>query len=105
MSKPVLVSVAPGVWIDPIARRDIPPEDYVLLDAAGLRRIGLGASQEKLLRRLEYAGIIKCYQITPRRRLLAMSTWRAHLAALDADPEYWERPENRRRWRTACLAV
>ncbi len=101
-----LIAIAPGVYIDPLARRDLDPrEDYVMLDAAGLKRLGLTPAQDKLLRRLEYAGLIKCHQITPRRRLLVLSTWQRHLEAVDSDPDFWEKPENRRRWRIACLSV
>lgn len=106
MTKSNLITVAPGVFIDPLIRSDLDPaEQYVLLDSNGLRRLGLTPSQEKLLLRLEYAGLIKTHKITPRRRLLSLSSWQQHLHAVDADPEYWEKPDNKRRWRTACLAI
>ena len=106
MPEKTLIAICPGIYIDPLQRKDLDPaEDYVLLDAAGLRRLGLTPAQDKLLRRLEYAGLITCHQITPRRRLLKLDTWRRHLANVDADPEYWEKPENRRRWRVACLSA
>jgi hypothetical protein len=106
MATSTLITVAPGVFIDPLIRRDIDPaEQYILLDATGLRRLGLTGAQEKLLLRLEYAGLIKTHKITPRRRLLNLSSWQRHLEAVDADPDYWDHPERRRRWRLACLAV
>jgi len=101
-----LITVAPGIYIDPLIRRELDPtEEYVMLDAAGLKRLGLTPAQEKLLLRLEYAGKVRIHKITPRRRLLTLSSWKAHLAAVDSDPEYWDKPENRRQWRLACLAI
>jgi hypothetical protein len=99
-----LITVAPGVYIDPLVRTDIDTsEEYILLDAHGFRRLGLTPSQDKMLRRLEYAGRIKTYQITPRRRLLKLSTWRAHLREVEENPEFWEGAEIQRRWRAAKL--
>ncbi len=101
-----LISVAPGVFIDPIIRREIAPgEQYVLLDYAGLKSLGLTPSQEKMILRLDYAGLIKTHKITPRRRLLSISSWQQHLDAVDRDPDFWDRPENKRRWRLACLSI
>lgn len=105
-NKQNLITVAPGVYIDPLVRSDIEPTDeYVLLDANGLRRLGLTPSQEKLLRRMAYAGLIKTHQITPRRHLLKLSTWQQHLQNVEQDPEFWEKQENIRRWRVAVLAT
>jgi hypothetical protein len=101
-----LITVAPGVFIDPLIRREIDPaEQYILLDAAGLKKLGLTSSQEKLLLRLEHAGLINTHKITPRRRLLNLSSWQRHLDAVDADPDFWENPDRRRRWRLACLSI
>jgi hypothetical protein len=101
-----LITIAPGVFIDPLQRTELDPQDqYVLLDAHGLRRLGLSASQEKLLLRLDYAGLIKLHQITPRRRLLNLSTWQQHLRNVDEDPDYWKKTDTLRRWRMACMSV
>ena len=102
----VLLSVAPGVYINPLEREDFDPEsEYVLLDEKGLRSLGVGPEQCKTLARLDHCGLIKIHSITPRRRLLDLATWRAHLEAVREDPEFWEKPHMRRRWRIACLAV
>jgi hypothetical protein len=103
-----LITVAPGVFVDPAIRHDIDPrQEYVLLDAAGYRSLGLTESlaHRKLINRLEYAGKIKCHQITPRRKLLCLSTWRKHLTAVETDPDFWDRPEHKRTWRIACMST
>jgi hypothetical protein len=101
-----LITIAPGVYVDPLLRTDLDPEEkYVLLDAHGLKRLGLSAAQERLLLRLDFAGLIKLHQITPRRRLLNLSTWQQHLRNVDEDPEYWKKAENLRRWRVACMSA
>jgi len=102
----VLIELAPGIWIDPLKRQDLSPrQEWVLLDQKGLARLGLGQSQMKLLERLDHAGRIEVFKITPRRKLLKLSSWRDHLEGVRSDPELWERPEMRRRWRLACLAI
>jgi hypothetical protein len=104
--KPTLVTIAPGIYIDPLMRREIDiTQQYILLDAAGLRSLGLSSSQEKLIRRLEYAGCITIFRIAPRRRLLSLQSWNAHIDAVAGDPDFWDKPENKRRWRIACLAI
>lgn len=101
-----LITIAPGVYIDPLVRKEIEPtEEYILLDSNGLKRLGLTASQEKLLRRMAFAGLIKTHQITPRRHLLKLSTWQQHLQNVERDPEFWERRENIRRWRMAVAST
>ena len=102
-----LVKVAPGVYLNPFERRDIEPGEhgYVLLDDKGLARLGLSATQSKTLQRLDHCGLIKLYQITPRRKLLLLSSWEEHLKQVREDPEFWERPAMRRKWRVACLAM
>lgn len=102
----LMITVAPGFYIDPTIRKDIElGEDYVMLDNHGLRRIGLTPAQTKLLLRLEHAGWIVLHQITPRRRLLRLSSWTEHLRRVSQNPDFWDTPENRRKWRLACLAV
>jgi hypothetical protein len=92
--------------VDPLLRGDIDHKDkYVLLDAHGLRQLGLTPSQERLLLRLDRAGLIKVHQLTPRRRLLNLSTWHQHLRNVDEDPEFWRKHDNLRRWRIACMCV
>lgn len=106
MEKP-LISIGPGIYIDPIERKDLAAEarEWQVLDARGLESLGVGPSQMRTLMRLEHASYIDVRRITPYRYLLNMATWRKHLAAVKSDPEFWEREENRRRWRIACLAV
>jgi hypothetical protein len=101
-----LITIAPGVYMDPLLRTELDPDDkYVLLDAQGLRRLGLTAAQERMLLRLNHAEMIKIHQITPRRRLLSLSTWQQHLRNVDEDPEFWRKHDNIRRWRIACMST
>jgi hypothetical protein len=101
-----ILTVAPGVFVDPMVRRDIEVgEEYLMLDTVGLKRLGLTKAQTKLLLRLDHCGLIVLHQITPRRRLLRMSSWREHIQRVSADPEFWERADIRRKWRIACLAI
>ncbi len=100
------LTIAPGVFFDPTIRKDLEVgEEYVMLDATGLKRIGLTPAQMKLLLRLEHAGWVVMHQITPRRRLLRLSSWEDHLARVQNDPDFWDNNENRRRWRLACLSI
>jgi len=101
-----LVSVAPGVWIDPLARNDLDTRAaYVLLDSHGLRRLGLGLGQMKMLERLDHAGLIEIYSVTPRRKLLKLTSWDVHLARVRREPDFWEQPKIKARWKLACMAV
>lgn len=101
-----LITIAPGIYIDPLQRTELEPEGkYVLLDAQGLRSLGLTPAQERMLLRLDRAEMIKIHQLTPRRRLLNLSTWQQHLRNVDEDPEFWRKHDNLRRWRIACMSV
>lgn len=101
-----LISVAPGLYVDPSARADLDPRQaYVLLDEMGLRSLGLGPGQLKMMERLDHAGLIEIFSVTPRRKLLKLSSWNAHLATVRRDPEFWDRPDIKRRWKLACLSV
>ena len=101
-----LVSVAPGVWIDPILRHDLDTRSaYVLLDEHGLCRLGLGLGQMKMLERLDHAGLIEIYTVTPRRKLLKLTSWDVHLARVRRDPDFWEKPMIKAKWKLARMAV
>lgn len=99
---PELVSVAPGVYVDPAVHADIKPgQGYVMLDSRGLAKLGLSTCQDKTIRRLAHAGMIDLYPISPRCRLLKLDTWEKHLKSVSTDPDFWDRPINRKRWRIA----
>ena len=106
-----LVCVGPGVFVDPLVRADLARDaegaerQWLLLDDKGLRMLGLGPTQMRTLDRLAHAGLIELYAISPRRKMLKLESWTAHLRRVAEDPEFWERPEMRRRWRLACMTV
>ena len=103
---PTLLTVAPGVYVDPTVRKDIEPgEEYLLLNAEGMNKLGLTAAQLKLIRRLDYCGFIVVHKLTPQRSLLRMSSWNEHLRQVRNEPDFWERPDIKKKWRLSHLAI
>jgi len=102
-----LISIGPGIYIDPIERKDLAADsrEWQVLDRRGIESLGLTSSQMRTLMRLNHASYIDVRRITPYRHILNMHTWRKHLAAVQDDPDFWDKEVNRRRWHIACLAV
>lgn len=103
-----LIQVAPGIYIDPVERRDMQGKampSYEVLDDVGLARICLRRSQMRTLLRLEHAGCIRLIKFAPRRFLIDLDSWQQHLKACQSNPEFWERPEMQRRYKIAKQAV
>lgn len=105
-----LLRAAPGIYIDPVERKEIAEEmdgkesDFVLLDNYGLSRLGLNKHNRKILHRLYLAGLVTMYRVSPQRYLLKLSTWEQHLRRMAEDPDFWDKPENIKKWRVAILA-
>jgi hypothetical protein len=106
-----LLKAAPGIYIDPVERKEIAEEmqgregDFVLLDAYGLKRLGLNKHNRKTLQRLYLAEMITMYRVSPARYLLKLSSWEQHLKRVAEDNSFWDRPQNKKKWRNACLAI
>lgn len=103
-SKPILIQVAPGVWVDPTRHQFHAQRKYILLDGLGYRQLGLAdsaCSPWPIMRRLWIAGKIKIHQISPRCALLDLESWNRHLEAC-SDPDFWDKAsENLNEYRGA----
>jgi hypothetical protein len=113
-----LIEIAPGEKCVPLPKEEIPEIAIARMQPVGdgtyrpvlithepLIPVSLAA---KLLhvpyyipRRLARAGFIEIIEATPGRHVLNLASWFKHLEAVRADPDFWSREKNQRRYREA----
>jgi len=65
------------------------------------RKLGLGVSYSTL-RRLVDAGFVKGAKIAPKTYVMSLASYYEHVKRCEADPEFWDRPENKKKWSQVC---
>jgi hypothetical protein len=90
-----LVQVAPGVYVEPGVRPELPVGRRMHLlsghgGSASYAALGLTVRQEATLKRLAESGFIKIIWFAPRSGFLDLDSWDRHLAACADDPWYWD---------------
>lgn len=93
-SKPSLIQVGTGIYIDPVERLKLVGKRWVLLDERGYKQLGVdgfGPSQRDSMRRLSVEGFIRISVITPRVWLLDVESWLRHLDRCANAPWFWDR--------------
>lgn len=100
-----VVQIAPGLYVDRSKHPAIPRSNWLHLDDAGYRSLGLSREHRNTVDRLYLAGKIRLARIRPRVTLLDMDSWKKHIEECVADPWYWDRPENLRAYRGRSAKV
>jgi len=80
--------VGPGLYVDPVERADLKPgmRSWMLLNDAGMKRIGPTPAQYDTVFRLAESGFIIVSNWAPRLWVLDMNSWEAHLDRTAEDP-------------------
>jgi hypothetical protein len=90
-----------GDMFRPVARVH---DQCVLIGPMTVKRLRLGI-EYKALRTLIVGGFVEGGQLLPRRWMVNLSSYFAHVERCKADPLFWEKPENLRRYRDARMIV